>query len=127
MALTRLPLIINGTDFSRQVERLGYQVTYEDRQGENATFLLSGDEYLDVLTSRPIITWPLNMLWADELAALKAAIRAAIYVPVYYFDTDDGAGKIGYFHGTIGTESIGLIDGRGYAFRDGAVLTLRSR
>lgn len=127
MALIRLPLVINGTYFSLAVQRLGYQVTYEDRQGENATFLLSGDEYLDVLTSRPVITWPLNMLWADELAALKAAIRAAIYVPVYYFDTDDGAGKIGYFHGTISGESIGLIDGRGYAFRDGAVLTLRSR
>ena len=127
MALIRLPLVINGSDFSLAVQRLGYQVTYEDRQGENATFLLSGDEYLDVLTSRPIITWPLNMLWANELAALKAAIRSSIYVPVYYFDTDDGAGKIGYFHGTIGTESIGLIDSRGYAFRDGAVLTLRSR
>lgn len=127
MALIRLPLVINSSDFSLAVQRLGYQVTYEDRQGENATFLLSGDEYLDVLTSRPVITWPLNMLWADELAALKAAIRAAIYVPVYYFDTDDGAGKIGYFHGTIGTESVGLIDSRGYAFRDGAVLTLRSR
>ena len=115
MALIRLPLVINGSDFSLAVQRLGYQVTYEDRQGENATFLLSGDE------------WPLNMLWANELAALKAAIRAAIYVPVYYLDTDDGAGKIGYFHGTISGESIGLIDGRGYAFRDGAVLTLRSR
>ena len=127
MALIRLPLVINGVDFSLAVQRLGYQVTYEDRQGENATFLLSGDEYLDVLTSRPVITWPLNMLWADELAALKAAIRSSIYVPVYYFDTDQGEGVIGYFHGTIGTESVGLIDSRGYAFRDGAVLTLRSR
>lgn len=127
MALIRLPLVINGSDFSLAVQRLGYSVTYEDRQGENATFLLSGDEYLDVLTSRPVITWALNMLWGDELAALKAAIRQAIYVPVFYYDTDDGAGKIGYFHGTIGTESVGLIDSRGYAFRDGAVLTLRSR
>lgn len=127
MALIRLPLVINGSDFSLAVQRLGYQVTYEDRQGENATFLLSGDEYLDVLTSRPVITWPLNMLWADEMAALHSAIKSAIYVPVFYFDPDQGAGVIGYFHGTIGTESIGLIDSRGYAFRDGAVLTLRSR
>ena len=102
MALTRLPLIINGTDFSRQVERLGYQVVYEDRTGENTTLALSGDEYLDVLTSRPIITWPLNMLWSDEMAALRSAIKSAIYVPVYYFDPEQGAGVISYFHGTIG-------------------------
>ena len=95
--------------------------------GENTTFLLSGDEYLDVLTQRPVITWALNMLWADELASLKAAIRGAIYVPVYYFDTEQGSGKIGYFHGTIGTETVGIIRDDDVAFRDGMVLTLRSR
>lgn len=127
MALTRLPLIINGADFSRQVERLGYQVVYEDRTGENTTLALSGDEYLDVLTSRPIITWPLNLLWADEMAALRSAIKSAIYVPVFYFDPDQGAGVIGYFHGTIGQATVGLIRTNQIAWQNGAVLTLRSR
>jgi len=127
MALTRLPLIINGTDFSRQVERLGYTVTYEDRTGENSTLALSGDEYLDILTARPVITWPLNMLWADEMATLTQAIRGAIYVPVYYFDPEQAEGIIGYFHGTIGAATVGLIRTDGIAWRDGAVLTLRSR
>ena len=127
MALTRLPLIINGTDFSRQVERLGYQVAYEDRTGENTTTALSGDEYLDVLTSRPIITWPLNMLWADEMSTLTQAIRGAIYVPVYYFDPELGEATIGYFHGTIGSAQVGLIRTNQIAWQDGAVLTLRSR
>ena len=127
MALTRLPLIINGTDFSRQVERLGYQVVYEDRTGENTTLALSGDEYLDVLTSRPIITWPLNMLWSDEMAALRSAIKSAIYVPVYYFDPDQGAGVINCFHGSIGQATVGLIRTNQIAWQNGAVLTLRSR
>ena len=127
MAMTRLPLIINGTDFSRQVERLGYQVVYEDRTGENTTTALSGDEYLDVLTSRPVITWPLNMLWSDEMAALRAAIKGAIYVPVYYYDPDAAEGIIGYFHGTIGAAQIGLIRANQVAWQNGAVLTLRSR
>ena len=127
MALARLPLVINGTDFGAAVSRLAYQVTYEDRVGENTTFLLSGDEYMDVLAARPVITWPLNMLWADELASLKTAIRGAIYVPVYYFDTEQGSAKIGYFHGTIGTESVGIVRESAVAFRDGAILTLRSR
>ena len=127
MALTRLPLVINGIDFTAAASRLAYQITYEDRTGDNSTMLKSGDEYLDVLTQRPVITWSLNMLWADELASLKAAIRASIYVPVYYFDTDIGAGKIGQFHGTIGVEQVGLIRPDAIAFRDGMVLTLRSR
>ena len=127
MALTRLPLVINGTDFSRQVQRLQYAVTYEDRMGENTTNLLNGDEYLDVLTKRPVIVWPLNMLWADELAALHAAIDAAIYVPVYYFDTVQGKAKIGYFHGSIGQTRAALVRDDATAFADGAVLTLRSR
>lgn len=127
MALARLPLVINGTDFSRQVERLGYQVGYEDRTGENSMLALSGDEYLDVLTSRPVITWPLNMLWSDEMKALNAAIKASIYVPVYYFDPDKGAGIIGYFHGTVGTARVGLIRSGLVAWQNGSVLTLRSR
>lgn len=127
MALARLPLVINGIDFSRQVERLGYQVVYEERTGENSMLALSGDEYLDVLTSRPIITWPLNLLWADEMAALRGAIKSAIYVPVYYFDPDEGTGVIGYFHGTIGTARVGLIRSGMVAWQNGAVLTLRSR
>ena len=127
MALTRLPLVINGTDFSRQAQRLQYSVVYEDRTGENVTLMLNGDEYLDILTKRPVITWALNMLWSDELAALHAAIDAAIYVPVYYFDTVQGAAKIGYFHGTIGQTRAALLRSDATAFADGAVLTLRSR
>lgn len=127
MAQTRLPLVINGTDFSRQADRLQYAVIYEDRTGENTTYLKNGDEYLDIIAKRPVITWPLNMLWADELAALHAAIDAAIYVPVYYFDTVLGAAKIGYFHGTIGETRAALVRESATAFADGAVLTLRSR
>lgn len=127
MALTRLPLVINGVDFSQQAQRLGYSVDYEERIGENSTSLLNGDAYLDVLAKRPVISWPLNMLWADELAALHAAIDAAIYVPVYYFDTVQGAAKIGYFHGIIGQTRAALLRPDGTAFADGAILTLRSR
>lgn len=127
MALTRLPLVISGIDFSQQVARLGYQVVYEDRTGENTTLALSGDEYMDVLTARPVITWPLNMLWADEMSALTQAIRGAIYVPVYYFDPEQGEAIIGYFHGTIGQATVGLIRTNQIAWQNGAVLTLRSR
>lgn len=127
MALQRLPLVIAGTDFTAAVQRLAYSVEYEERTGDNSTLLKSGDKYLDILAKRPIVTWPLNMLWADEMAALEAAIDTATYVPVYYFDRKLGAAKIGQFHGLIGSATVGLIRQRAYAYRDGAVLTLRSR
>ena len=127
MARERLPLIINGVDFSRQASRLAYSVTYEERMGNNSTLLLSGDEYLDMLTDRPIITWELNMLWLDELQALRQAIRAAIYVPVYCLDIDSGAPVIGQFHGSIATVTAALVQPSRTGFADGAVLTLRSR
>lgn len=128
MALARLPLVINGVDFSMAASRLRYHVTYEDRAGENATYLKNGDEYLDIITARPVITWALNALWSNELAALKVAIRGAVYVPVYYFDTETNAGATGYFHGSLGTEQVGLIrSANEIMFKDGLVLTLRSR
>ena len=127
MAIARLPLVINGVDFSQAVKRLQYTITYEDRTGENATSLKNGDEYIDLIAKRPMITWPLCMLWDDEMAALDAAIDAATYVPVYYFDRKQRRAMIRYFHGLIGETRVGLIRSDEYAYADGPILTLRSR
>lgn len=126
MALMRLPLIINGVNFERAVSRTKYQVEYEDREGENSFFALSGDEYPDIISRRPVIYWPLNALWSSELAQLKAAINASTQVQVYYFDTEQNAPTWNWFHGTIGREEIGIINERGKLFH-GMTLTLRSR
>lgn len=128
MAQLRLPLTINGVDFSQAANRLAYSVYYEDRVGANTTTMLNGDEYPDVLAQRPVIVWPLNFLWAGELAALYAALGDGnTYVQVQYFDTKANATLTGFFRGTVSAAELGLYDARGAAFRDGMTLTLRSR
>ena len=126
MAKPRLPLIINGVDFSEAANRTAYRIFYEERTGNNYFLALSGDEDLDILASKPIITWPLNALWSDEMAQLKTAINSSIYVPVSYFDTNTGTEQSGYFHGSISEEPIPLVSERGIMLY-GMTLTLRSR
>lgn len=124
----RLPLAINGIDFSEAAERLSYSIGYEDRVGASAVTMLNGDEYPDVLARRPVITWPLNMLWAEELRRLYRALGDRnSYVPVRYYDTRAAKEITGEFRGTLSATTIGLNNARGAAFRDGAVLTLRAR
>lgn len=126
MAQPRLPLVINGIDFSTAVNRTGYVVAYEERTGRNTFISLSGDEDLDILAKKPVITWPLNALWSDELAQLESAISASTYVPVSYFDAIANAEQTAYFHGIIDRAPAQLVSERGIMFY-GGILTLRAR
>lgn len=126
MPQQRLPLTINGTDFSAAASRTEYSVYYEEREGDNAVRMLNGDDYPDILDDRPIITWPLNALWSDELAALYAALGTGQYVQVTYFSPKENANLTGMFRGKISQNNIGIIDSRGKLFY-GMALTLTSR
>lgn len=122
----RLPLVINGVDFSEAASRREYQIVYEERSGDAGGMMLNGDMTLDIRAKRPVITWPLNAMWLDELTALYAAINAADYVTVSYLDTVTGQQSEGLFHGTISDQKVGLISTRGTMFH-GPTLTLRSK
>lgn len=126
MAQRRLPLTINGIDFSQAVNRTGYSVYYEERTGRNAFLSLAGTEDLDILAKKPVITWSLNALWSDELSQLQNAIDASDYVPVSYFDTKSNTEQTAYFHGTISQQPAQLVAERGIMFY-GATLTLKAR
>lgn len=125
MALARLPFTINGVDFSTAVSRTEYRIYYEDRQGENEVMMLNGDEYPDILDRRPVISWPLNSLWADELASLFSAIGDAQFVTVTYFDTRTNTTATGSFRASISEQLVGKIDSTGKLVT-GMTLTLRS-
>jgi len=127
MAILKMPLKIGGVDFSALTERLGYSVTYEDRKGGNSMTMQNGDEYMDVITRRPVLTWRLDSLTMTQLASLHAAINAAVYVAVQYYDTATAALKTGYFHGTISSQEVGVIRAGGYYRFRAPVLTMRSR
>lgn len=126
MALPRLPLTINGVDFTASASRTEYRIYYEDRQGENEVMMLNGDEYPDIIDRRPVIVWPLNALWADELANLYTAIGDDQFVTVQqYFDTKTNSIKSGTFRASISEQAAGIITGTNKLLY-GMTLTLRS-
>lgn len=125
--MTKMPLVINGVDFSADTERLGYSIVYEDRTGGNTMTMQNGDQIQDVIARKPVLSWRLDSLTMTRLAALHAAINAAVYVPVTYYDTATASIKTAYFHGTISTQEIGVIrDGGYYRFR-APVLSMKAR
>lgn len=125
MSLQKMPLVINGVDFSPLTERLGYSIVYEERTGENTRTMLNGDEYIDLIVRKPVLTWRLDSLTAPQLASLHSAI-APNYVTVTYYDTASAALKTAYFHGAISEQEVGVIRGTYYRFR-APTLTLRAR
>ena len=125
--MTKMPLTINGVDFSALTERLGYSIVYEDRKGGNTMTMQNGDEYLDIIVRKPVLTWRLDSLTNTQLAALHAAINAAVYVNVLYYDTAIGSTVMAAFHGTISTQEIGVLRDGGYYRFKSTVLTMRAR
>ena len=125
--MTKMPLVINGVDFTADTERLGYSIVYEDRTGGNTMTMQNGDQIQDVIARKPGLSWRLDSLTMTRLAALHAAINAAVYVSVTYYDTATASIKTAYFHGTISTQEIGVIrDGGYYRFR-APVLSMKAR
>ena len=125
--MQKMPLTINGVDFSALTERLGYSINYEDVTGGNGMTMQNGDRYVDVITRKPVLTWRLDSLTNAQLASLHAAINASVYVSVTYFDTATNAVQTAYFHGTISAQQVGVIrSGNYYRFR-APTLTMRAR
>lgn len=126
--MQKMPLIIEGVDFSELTERLGYSVNYEDRQGNNTMLMQNGDQYLDVITRKPVLTWRLDSLTGTQLARLHAAINSAVYVSTTYYDTATNTVLTAYFHGNISAQEVGAIGpgGKYYRFR-APTLTMRAR
>lgn len=127
MPLQKMPLKINGVDFSALTERCGYSIAYEDRNGANGMTMQNGDQYIDVIVRKPVLTWRLDSLTMTQLAQLHAAINNAVYVQVYYFDTATNTNKTAYFHCTISEQEVGVIRSGGYYRFKAPTLTCKAR
>lgn len=127
MALERLPLVINGIDFSAAANRTAYEVEDEERTGDNGFLSLAGTIDIDLLRTAQNVYWPLNALWTDELAQLRQAVKSSIFVPVSYFDLDYNEARSGYFHGSFARFFVPYVTSRGRMVKDGSVLVLRMR
>lgn len=125
--MQKMPLVINGVDFSQDTERLGYSIYYEDRTGGQDMLMQNGDIYEDVIARKPILTWRLDSLTMTQLAALHAAVNAANYVLVTYYDTNTASEQTAWFHGIISAQEVGVIRPGGYYRFRGPVLTMRAR
>ena len=109
MPLQKMPLKIEGVDFSDLTERCGYSIVYEDRKGANSMTMQNGDEYQDIIVRKPILTWRLDSLTNADLSSLINAIKTA------------------YFHGTISAQEVGVIRNGGYYRFKAPTLTMRAR
>lgn len=119
--------MINGVDFSPLTERLGYIIKYEDRTGGNGMTMQNGDQYIDVIVRKPSLSWRLDSLTMTQLAALHAAINAAVYVEVTYYDTATASEQTAWFHGTITDQEVGVIRAGGYYRFRAPVLNMVAR
>lgn len=119
-------MIINGIDFSRDVNERTYSVDYEKRTGSNGGKMLNGDEIVDILAYKAVLTWNLNYLTADRLSTVLKTVLTD-YVYVSYFDTWTNAQRWAYFIPTIGKSSYAFSRNGKKFFRDGMTLTLKER
>lgn len=125
--MTKMPLKINGVDFSAMTERCGYSISYEDRTGANSMKMQNGDEILDVIAQKPVLKWRLDSLTNAQLSQLITAISAAVYVSVFYFDTATNSTKTALFHCTISEQEVGAIRDGGYYRFKAPTLTGKAR
>lgn len=123
----KMPLTINGVDFSQLTERCGYSIVYESRQGGNSMTMQNGDQYVDIITRRPVLTWRLDSLTNTQLAQLLAAVHAAPYVSVAYFDTESNSVKTSMMTGSVSSQEVGVLRAGGYYRFRAPTLTMRSR
>lgn len=123
----RLPWILDGEDFSEYINRFGYSVFYEKREGMNGGMMLDGSMTVDVLAWKAVLQLPVNGLPADKMAQLVAACTKP-YISVDYFDLRTGGQRSGVsFIPTLSEGVLSLINGEGVQWYSGAILTLQER
>ena len=124
--MQKMPLKINGVDFSAMTARLGYSIAYEERTAGKMT-MQNGDEYIDLIARKPVLKWPLNSLTMNELSLLLQAVHSAAYVQVYYYDTESKSEKTAWFCGSVSEQVVGVLRPNGYYRFRAPVLTMRAR
>ena len=84
MSAYRLPLILNGHDYSQDANKWGYSCSVVTRTGPNARQMQDGSKRPDNLAYKTRIVFQMNGLKADRRAALAADIMADFTVGTVY-------------------------------------------
>lgn len=122
----RLPLIIDGTEFSPMFNRYQYTVGYIPQTGENGGIMLDGSETVDVLKWKAVLTLPANDLKAEDLSRLLSAC-AQTYLAVTYFDTRTNQERQALFIPEIGESRFAMMTAQGVKWFSGMAVTLREK
>lgn len=123
--MDRLPLIINGADFTADAKRFGYSITYEKRTGRNGGMMLDGSIEEDVIAWKAAVVWRLNDLTADRIAALNTAITSASVTATFWDDFFKRRRENVPVIADISMQNLKVITPSGVRYYSGMVLTLR--
>lgn len=121
----RLPLIIDGVDFTAYAQRNGYQISYEDRKGANGGTMLDGSITVDIVKRAEVLSIPLNPLDGEDFSALLRAVMKD-YVTATVWDTKENEERTAVFIPSITNGSLAIITDT-VKFWNGAVLKLREK
>lgn len=121
----RLPLTIDGQDFSAHINRYSYGVEYIPRDGGRGGMMQDGSMTTDILAWKAVYTMGLNDLTGDRLASMQAAC-AKSYVEATVYDPLTNASRTATFIPTLSGSSAKLFAGDVVWF-GGGVLTLTEK
>lgn len=122
----RLPIAIDGVDFTPYTNKNAYRVSYEKREGANSGVMLDGSKSFDLLANKAKIEWELNALTSAQLSAVLTACLKQ-YVTVTYFDTLTNAERTAEFIPDVGRQDYAFSRHDLYFFKDGITITLEER
>lgn len=118
---------MDGEDYSTYINRFGYSINYEKREGVNGGMMQDGSVLVDVLAWKAVLQLPVNGLPADKMARLISACTKP-YVAVGYFDLRTNTQRAGIpFVPILSEASLSLINAEGVQWYQGMVLTLEEQ
>lgn len=121
----RLPVILDGQDFSDCFNRYNYTVEYIPRDGGRGGMMQDGTMTVDVLAWKALYTLGCNDLTGARLAQLQRACMKS-YVNAVVYDPQTGAQRSGTFIPRLSASTTRLFVG-GVVWLGGATLTLEEK
>lgn len=122
----RPKLIVEGRDLSQVINKYRYRVAYTRTLGKNGGTLLTGEEIIDVLRVRAVLTLSMNFLTDAEIEeALDLFTRDS--VEVVFYDPRERSERSATFIPDMSQATLGIMSEEKTLWRDGVTLTLREK
>lgn len=124
--MNRLPIVINGIDFTNKINKYSYSVKYKKVTGPNGGTMQNGDETVDQLGVKPVIRFGTNGMKSEDLAILLKELTET-YVMVKFFDTRINDTRRAIFIPTIGESRVIAYQNNKWVWFGETTVTLEGR